>query len=90
MKLPARVRITKRVAYDVLYSDDLGDNAAHCDPVAKQIVICNSQSKEEMVLSFIHEALHAIALENKIEIPHKSIYKLEKALLNLLRLNKWL
>ena len=87
----SKIRINSRVTYEVVYSTDLGPGIlGECRFSDKQIVVRLDQSKDELMKTLIHEVMHAVAETNKIDLKHRDIYKLEKAFLNLIRLNKWL
>lgn len=87
----SKIRISPRINYEVVYSTDLGpDILGECRFDKKQIVIKIEQSDEELKKTLIHEIMHAICDTYKIDISHSAIYKLEKAVLNLIKLNKWL
>jgi hypothetical protein len=93
LKLPPKVRIKGRVSYAVLWSDCVDgnpDNRGLCDFDKKQITILRGLSARVTLETFIHEIFHALEFEHQIEIKHKSIHKLEGAVLQLLKLNGWL
>jgi hypothetical protein len=48
-----------------------------CDPGELTISIRLGQSPEERLKTFLHELLHAVEYEYKIEIPHSLIARLE-------------
>lgn len=91
MKIPHRVRIKARVAYDVVYADVIQDDPdclGLCDFENRQIIIKNGQSEKETLKTFAHELFHSWEHEFKITIKHKDIYLLEDAVFNFLTLNK--
>lgn len=54
------------------------------------IQIKKSLSDKEKILCLIHELLHALEFEYKLDIPHKLIYKFERAVYRFLKLNKFI
>jgi len=50
----------------------------------KTITIKSGMSKRETFATFIHELLHVIEFEAPIKIKHKTIYKLERAITELI------
>lgn len=90
MPIPSKLKISRRITYEVLYCDDLGkDTLGECRFDKKQIVIKSGLSKEEELLTFIHEGFHALDHEHKLGLTHKVIYRLEKASLGIIKLNRW-
>lgn len=55
-----------------------------CDPINQVIYIRLGQSAEQRLTTFIHEVLHAIEAEYKVEIAHDLVNALEKPLARLL------
>lgn len=95
MKFPTKIRITSKISYEILYVPEFQDKGKYvtygeCRRDQKQIVISLNQTPKEMIKSLIHETFHAMEYENKIEIPHKAVHKLEDAVLNVLKLNGWI
>lgn len=92
MKLPHKIRITSKVSYEILHVDAFDDpeQLGECRFDTKQILINKNQSDTETIKTFIHEVLHALSEESGAAIPHGSIYKLESAILKMLKLNKWI
>lgn len=58
-----------------------------CDPEKMEIAILIGQSGDEIFKTFIHEVFHAFEFSYDFEMNHKTIYKLEDAVLNLLKDN---
>lgn len=58
-----------------------------CDPGQHIIWVRSNLTKNMLARTYIHELLHAIEIEYEIEIPHKVIYQLEKALADTLLAN---
>lgn len=96
LRLPSSVRITKDVAYEVVYIPKFEQGKSkyvthgECRFDVKQIVISLDQSQTNIVKTFIHELFHCMEFENKIDIPHKAIHQLEHAVLKVLKLNGWM
>ena len=94
MKIPHQIRIKKNSKpYEVVWQDVVqGDPECLglCDPNTRIITLKNGMGKDEILETFVHECLHLIELEYpKIKIAHSLIYKLEKPIVNLLKLNGW-
>lgn len=91
MKIPSKVRVTKKTAYRVVYIDEFEDKAqvGECHEEHKQIVLKRSLKGPALIKTFIHELLHAIAHEENIALSHRSIYQLEEVLLSIAQLNGW-
>lgn len=88
--IPTSVRITPKVTYEVLFSDEISsgpDVLGEMRPVEKQIIIKNGQSQTELVKTTIHEIIHAISDENDIGLTETQVRKLENAVYRVLRLN---
>lgn len=93
LKPPAFVRIKKNVAYEVVQfkSERLDGETIKDANGHRQIRLNEDLSAKERELTLIHEALHAISFEYKVNLTESQVLKLEKGLLNFLRLNKdWL
>lgn len=54
------------------------------DWVKKVITIKADMSRRETLSTLVHELLHVIEFEAPVKIKHKTIYKLEKAVVELL------
>lgn len=63
------------------------DTVGLCEDDPKRITIKRGQTKKEIFSTFIHEVLHSIENEYKIDLVHKDVYKLEKALVDFFRKN---
>jgi hypothetical protein len=93
MKIPHKVRITRKTAYEVLFVDrfddidQLGECHISDDKTVKQIKLKNGMSPLKQRQIYIHEILHAIEEETGEPIPHKVIYLLQESLERVLRLN---
>jgi Zn-dependent peptidase ImmA (M78 family) len=60
------------------------DTLGYCDDEAKVIYIKDNQTLDESFNTVIHELVHAINHEYKIKLKHGQVYKLERALAELL------
>lgn len=56
-------------------------------PKEKKILLLRKLTNEELMSTFIHEALHAICHEYKIRLSHKKVYALEGPLAKLINDN---
>lgn len=92
MKIPHRIKIKNKVYYEVVFIESFTNplTLAECRYTDKQIVIKKGQSKNETLSCFVHEITHAICFERRIKITHKAVYGLEKAVLFLIKANKWI
>jgi hypothetical protein len=60
------------------------------DGQAKTITLKNGMNHDEILETFVHEILHVFTFEYpRLKIAHPLIYKLEKPIVNLLKLNGW-
>lgn len=92
MRWPGKVRIKARVHYEIVWVDqfiDSPDTRGECRFDTKQIVLLSGMADGPTFETLIHELLHAIEHEYKIQLPHKSIYAMESAVHAILRLNGW-
>lgn len=92
MTIPNRIRITSKVSYDIVYADivDNDDSVRGiCYSDKKMIVLWTGLKGAKQIETLIHEVIHAIEFEYKINIPHAVVYALEKAVLKFLKLNGW-
>lgn len=91
-ELPNVIRITNKVSYELLFIDEFPDGKTfgECRFNTKQIIINKNQSNTEMLKTVIHETIHAIALENDINLTESHVVGLEKGLFRVLKLNKLL
>ena len=53
-----------------------------CDPESRIMYVKKGLSKAMLYRTVAHELLHAIEFEYEIEIPHKLVYQLEKAIVD--------
>jgi hypothetical protein len=60
------------------------DTVGLCDPGTNTIWISTDQSNRHILRTLIHEATHAVEFVYDLKIKHKLVYKLEKAIYNLL------
>lgn len=54
------------------------------DPVKKTIKIKKGLSPRMTLTTFVHELLHVVEFDQPVKLKHKTIYKLEQALVELL------
>ncbi len=91
MKLPTRKRYPQELVinnevYRVRFVTKISGDCqvmGNCNPTTRVIQIKNNQSAGETFATLIHELLHAIEFEYDLDIPHKHVYALEKALADL-------
>jgi len=91
-KFPPKIRIKPRTAYEVIWNSNLGEgeHLGEMRPISKQLALQTGRPKDETISTFIHEVLHAADIEYKLNLSHKQVYGLEKAVFNILKLNGWL
>jgi hypothetical protein len=58
-----------------------------CDDGAHVILIKRGMSKAQTFRTVVHEVLHAIEFEYQLKVPHKLVYQLEKAIVDVLLMN---
>ncbi len=92
MKLPHKIRIKAKCAYQIVWVDRFDDENCRglCDSGNKHIYLLKGMSDSLALETLFHEMLHAVELEYEFAIPHKAIYGLEQALHKLLKLNGWM
>lgn len=88
--IPSHVKTKSKRDYEVTFIDQFKDlkQLGECRQDPPQIVIKTGQSSKEEYSTFIHEVLHALSFDYDINLTESQVLKLEKALLNLLKLNK--
>lgn len=81
-KIPSRVKIKNKVQYETVFIDKFPDPSTlgECRFDAKQIVLKKGQSDKQLVLSWLHECIHAMVHARNMNISHRDVYKLESAL----------
>jgi hypothetical protein len=94
MKLPPHSRYPKSILvkdeqYSVQMRTRIGGTkttatVGECDSCDHVIRVLKSQSKEELFSTFIHELLHASSDEYDIKLTHRQVYKLERAIAQIL------
>lgn len=94
MKIPSRIRIKKNSKpYEIVWQDVVQgdpDCMGFADGNAKTITLKTGMSPDDTLETLVHEILHVFTFEySRLKIAHTLIYKLEKPIVNLLRLNKW-
>lgn len=94
MKIPSVIKIKKGVTYQVVWQDVVREDPdcmGHADGDAKIITLKSGMTEQDAWETLVHEILHIFTWEYvKIKIPHGLIYRLEKPILNVLTLNKWI
>lgn len=88
IRLPARPNYPRVIyysteAYRVRYKKNLGCFGV-TDPETKTITIRAGLSPRSLLATLVHEILHVIEFETPVKIKHKQVYKLEKALVEIL------
>ena len=90
MRYPTKVRITSKVAYEVLWIEgfDNPDQMGVCDPIKRQIVIKSGMKPKVTRDTFVHEVLHAISFEvPKLNLTENQVELLEVSISKILWLN---
>lgn len=93
MKIPKKVRITSKVVYKVQIVTAFEKEPytmGTCCPDDKLILLRADLSPRNLLVTFIHELIHAMQFEHGIKIRHSSINQLDSAIERLLRLNRWI
>lgn len=93
MKLPSAIRLKKGVSYEILRQDEIDSDPncmGICNATARIIIIKSNLSDTQALETLIHELLHAITFEFGIKIPHSLIYAIERPIIRILKLNKWI
>lgn len=91
--IPSSVRITSKVTYEIVFIEAFPDpkQVGECRlGEHKQIVIKSGQSPTETFLTCLHEISHSLSDEYGIGLTESQVLKLERALFNILKLNKLL
>ena len=88
--IPKKIRITTRISYEVRFVRLSDDTLGECCGEDRVIYIRTGMSWKMTVLTLIHEILHCIEYEFDFDLPHRTIYKMEKALFDILKLNYWI
>jgi hypothetical protein len=88
IKLPRQAAYPKKIyfsdtAYKVKFQRGL-DCFGKTNDTIKVIAIKKGLSERETLATFIHEILHVIEFETPVKLKHKTIYKLEKAIVEIL------
>ena len=91
MEFPTKIRITSKISYEIVWvpTFDCPKTVGECRYESKQIVLRQGESPTNTFKTLLHEVLHAMEFEYKIDIPHKTIYGLEHAIERVLKLNSW-
>ena len=92
IKPPNQIKIKNKCVYEVVHIDGFLDDAetmGECRYDIQQIVLKKGLTKTQEVKTLIHEIIHALCFERKIEISHKAIYQLEDAIYYIITRNKF-
>jgi hypothetical protein len=91
VKIPSRIKIKNKVAYELVSVGSFADpdTLGECRFDQRQIAIKSGQSDRQQMKTVIHEMLHAVCEERGIKISHRAIYELEDALFYILFHNDW-
>lgn len=88
LRLPKQNKYPKKIHYkDITYKIRFVKNLncyGETDPGKKEIRIKHGISEREMFKTLLHELLHLVELETPIKLKHKTVYKLEQAIFELL------
>ncbi len=89
--IPNKVRITKDVTYEVLFTNEFLTDDSQLGEArfnTKQILIKHGQSPTECFKTFLHEVFHAISFESPdMNLTENQVRKLEDSVFRLLKLN---
>lgn len=88
VKLPLQSAYPKAIhfapyVYRIIFVKNL-DCYGETDPVKKTIKIKKGLSPRMTLTTFIHELLHVIEFDQPVKLKHKTVYKLEQAIVELL------
>jgi len=91
-RIPSKVQVDKDIHYEVLWSDEIsGDHhlmgQTRFDKGYKQIVIRKDLSDQDIIVTYLHELLHAISFEYGIKLTENQILALEKSFYYILKSN---
>jgi hypothetical protein len=89
--IPARVRITRDVTYEILFIDSFTDpkQVGECRFHEKQIVIKKGESPTETYKTYLHEKFHAYSFEfPELNLTEKQVKLLEEAEYKYQKFNK--
>jgi phosphoribosylformylglycinamidine (FGAM) synthase PurS component len=87
-KLPSAV-LVKEQSYPITYLTTMPDEYGCTYYDIPRIEVSLDEGIENTESTVIHEVLHAMAHEYKIKLPESMVLKLEEALYETLRKNKW-
>lgn len=88
LKLPIQSKYPKVIhfgteVYRIKFKKGL-DCYGQTDPSKKTITIKHGLSPRMLLTTFVHELLHLCEFEHPVKIKHKTVYKLEQAIMELL------
>jgi hypothetical protein len=81
-KYPKKIYI-KNETYRIVFTDKI-EHYGDTDPVKNLIRIRAGMSRRETFNTFVHELIHAMEFTHNIKLKHKAVYKLERAIVELL------
>lgn len=89
--IPPHVRVTSKRTFEVVHIEQFKnkETMGECRFEPTQIVLKKGQTPKEEFSTFLHECIHAVAVENDVELTETQVLKLEKGFLRLLLLNGW-
>lgn len=90
--IPPHIKLTSKRTYEVLHTEEFkgGKTLGECRFEPPQIVLKTGQSSKEEFSTTLHEILHAVAHEQDINLTEPQVLALERGLMKVLILNKWI
>lgn len=87
-KLPLQKSYPKKIhfgdeVYKIIFKKNLSCYG-ETDPVKKTIKIKDGLSSRQLLATIVHELLHVAEFEVPISLKHKTVYKLEQAIMEIL------
>jgi hypothetical protein len=88
VKLPLQKAYPRKIyfsntIYRIIYKKDI-EHFGETDPVRKTITIKDGLSPRQLLATLVHELLHVIEFEHPVKVKHKTVYKLEQAIVEIL------
>lgn len=88
VKLPLQASYPKKIhfsntTYKIIFKKGL-DCYGETDPEKKTITIKDGLSPRQLLTTLIHELLHVIEFDHPVKLRHKTVYKLESAIMEIL------
>lgn len=86
-RIPPSVHTGKKDRFEVVYVDSFSapDTVGETRFNPKQIALKNGQSPRELVLTYLHEVIHAVDHTHEIGLTETQVRKLERALIPILK-----